>query len=232
MDPLYRLLNDAAYFYMESFERRVWAWGEIGMTHIPDLPRGDAIEYDPFWNRQYADRVAASHLIVPKMDRAIQICESNLAKKIDNGYDMEVFKTLAELAKHTARTYLDLSDLENAIKAAHQQRFINLDSAYHNLQNAGKIIKDQLARREMVFKQLLSVWEKTRLSKGMSTPSKKYFFEQERTRHFANRVPDMTYLIVDEQQLDLEGYLLKLQHYNSFFKARFLNGQSSGPKSF
>src|SRR6185295_17074455 len=58
MDTLYRLLNDAAYFYMESFERRVWAWGEIGMTHVPDLPRGDAIEYDPFWNREYADRVA------------------------------------------------------------------------------------------------------------------------------------------------------------------------------
>lgn len=220
---LYRLLNDGAYFYMESFEREVWAWGNIGMTNIPDMPRGDALEYDPFWNIRYADRVKAAHEFINKMDTAISICNANLNSDIDHRYDIEVFKTIAGMVKHTALTYIDLSNLENAIRAAHEQRFVNLDSAYQNLRKAEKIIENQLARRQSVFDSLVAVWQQTRLPKGMSTATKKYFFEQDRTRHFANRVADMSYLIVDEQQLDLEGYLLRLRQYMDFYHKRFLN---------
>ncbi|HEX5023945.1 MAG TPA: beta-N-acetylhexosaminidase [Agriterribacter sp.] len=222
MDSLYRLLNEGAYFYMESFERRVWHWGNIGKTHLPDLPRGDALEYDPFWNKQYADRVESSNVFLAKMNRAIDICKQNLALGIDNAYDVEVFMSLANMVKHTALTYLDLSHLEQAVKAAHEQRFVDVDSSYIHLTDAENIVKGQLARREKVYTDLVSLWEKTRLPKGMSTPTKQYFFEQDRTRHFANRVPGMSYLIYDEQLLDLEGYLQKLEAYKAFFHQRFL----------
>ncbi len=222
IDTLYRLLNEGAYFYMESFERRVWAWGEIGKTHLPDLPRGDALEYDPFWNAQYADRVKAANEFLKKMDGAIAICQQNLDDKINNSYDIEVFMSLANLIRHTALTYLDLSQLENSIKQAHENRFTDLDESYRSLQNAAQIVKDQLARREKVFNSLVAVWNRTRLEKGMSTQDKQYFFEQDRTRHFASRVADMSYLIVDEQLLDLENYLVKLQQYIQYFGQRFL----------
>ena len=52
---------------------------------------------------------------------------------------------------------------------------------------------------------------------------KQYFFEQDRTRHFANRVAGMEYLIVDEQKLNLEDYLSKLQLYIKDFRQRFLD---------
>jgi hypothetical protein len=221
MTRLYRLLNEAAYFYMESFERRVWAWGDIGKTHLPDLPRGDALEYDPFWTREYADRLEAAATMLPKMDSAIAICTSTLKNDPRNPYDIEVLQTLAELAKHTAQTYFDLQALESSIKQAHNQRFLNIDSAYYHLLNAEKIVGGQLARRQAVFSSLCNKWEETRLPKGMSTPEKSYFFEQERTRHFASRVPGMEYLIYDEQLLDLEGYLEKLKAYNRYFLERF-----------
>src|SRR5258706_11881748 len=51
MSELFNLLNEGSYYYMSTFERKVWHWGEIGKTHLPDLPRGDALEYDPFWNK-------------------------------------------------------------------------------------------------------------------------------------------------------------------------------------
>jgi hexosaminidase len=222
IDILYRLLNEGAYFYMESFERRVWAWGEIGKTHLPDLPRGDALEYDPFWNSQYADRVKAANIFLAKMDTAINICETNLKAGVANRYDIEVFMSLASLTRHTALTYLDLSQLEDAIKQAHEYRFTDLDASYKNLQKAAQIVTDQLSRRDKVFNELVQVWNKTRLEKGMSTKDKPYFFEQDRTRHFANRVPGMSYLIVDEQQLGLENYLVKLQQYIQYFGQRFL----------
>ena len=222
IDTLFRYLNEGAYFYMESFERRVWAWGEIGKTQIPDLPRGDAIEYDPFWNTQYADRVKAAHEYLGKMDKALAICNANLAENISNKYEIEVFKTLAELIRHTALTYLDLSALENNIKKAHQQRFVDIDSALESLTAAEQVVKNQLQRRKEVFDRLVSVWEETRLPKGMSTATESYFFQQERTRHFANRTADMSYLIVDEKQLNLEGYLLNLQKYIASFKSSLL----------
>ncbi|MGN6494150.1 MAG: beta-N-acetylhexosaminidase [Agriterribacter sp.] len=223
MDSVYRLLNEGAYFYMESFEREVWAWGEIGKTHLPDLPRGDALEYDPFWNTRYAERVKQSEIFLDKMNTLINICNKNLERDIDNRYDVEIFLSLANMIKHTALTYIDLSQLEQAIKQAHQLRFVDLQQSYSYLQQAENIVKKSIERRQNVFASLVTLWEKTRLPKGMSTPTKQYFFEQDRTRHFANRAPDMTYLIIDEQQLDMEDYLIQLQKYMHYFHSRFLN---------
>lgn len=64
-----------------SFERRVWHYGDIGKTHLPDLPRGDNLEYDEFWNREYA----------------VKIDESR-----------ELFTTVVNLVSHTCNTYLAL----------------------------------------------------------------------------------------------------------------------------
>ena len=127
------------------------------------------------------------------------------------------------MIKHTALTYIDLSQLEQAIKQAHQLRFVDLQQSYSYLEQAENIIKKSIERRQNVFASLVTLWEKTRLPKGMSTPTKQYFFEQDRTRHFANRAPDMTYLIIDEQQLDMEDYLIQLQKYMHYFHSRFLN---------
>ena len=72
----------------------------------------------------------------------------------------------------------------------------------------------------------MATWEQVRLPKGMSTEAKPYFHRQDRARHFANRKADMTYLIYDEQLLDLEGYLKDLKDYNNFYKETFLQNKS------
>jgi hexosaminidase len=59
----------------------------------------------------------------------------------------------------------------------------------------------------------------------LSTEDKKYFFRQDRARHFANRRPDMSYLIYDEELLDMEGYLQDLRHYMSYYKDLYLDGK-------
>ncbi|MEA2063400.1 MAG: beta-N-acetylhexosaminidase, partial [Gemmatimonadota bacterium] len=71
MRELWMILNKGGFYYMDTFERKVWHWGDIGRTHLPDLPRGDAIEYDPYWNRQYAEILKRSRDQVPKMQRAL-----------------------------------------------------------------------------------------------------------------------------------------------------------------
>lgn len=218
MDELFQLFNEGAFYYMSTLERNVWHHGVIGKTHLPDLPRGDALEYDPYWNREYSEIVKQSQEMDTKMQRALEIIDSNLTSEVRNRYDFEVFRSMAKLIWHTTQTYKDLSELENLITQAHSKHFESHELAYAEMEKASDLIESSLKRRETVFDELVATWEKVRLPKGLSTTDKKYFFRQDRARHFANRLPDMEYLIYDEQQLDMEGYLQKLREYMGYYK--------------
>ena len=221
MKELYQLLNEGSYYYAWTLERNVWHHGTIGKTHLPDLPRRQYIEYDPFWNREYADMVKASQKMRDKMLRAKQIIDMNKELSEKNNYDFDVYRTVAELIDHTCLTYLDLSRLERTITKAHKEAFSDRQAAIGYLMEAESIIEGSLDRREEVFTKLVKVWEQTRLPKGMSTPEKKYFYKMDRSRHFANRTPDMSYLIYDEQLLDMEGYLEKLKQYRKSIELEY-----------
>jgi len=222
MEELFRLLNEGVYYFAATMERNVWHYGEIGQTHLPDLPRGDALEYDPFWNKEYKDKVAQSKELLVKMNRALLLIENNRKAGVKHGYDLEVMRTAAELIRHTCLTYQDLSDLEYAIRDAHKSRFVDAKVSLDHLLKAQQIVENSLKRRGRVFDDLVSTWEATRLPKGFSTKDKSFFWQQDRARHFANRRPDMTFLIYDEQLLDLEGYLEKLKAYIDYFRATCL----------
>ena len=218
MDELFWLLNEGAYYFAGTMERNVWHYGEIGKTRLPDLPRGDALEYDPFWNFEYKEKLILSENILAKMNRALQIIETNRKAGVDHLYDFEIFRTSAELIKHTCLTYKDLSNLEYSIKDAHVKRFLDYKVSMNSLKKAEQIIENSLKRRDSVFGNLVRTYEVTRLPKGMSTSEKKYFWQQDRARHFAFRRPDLSFLIYDEQKLDMEGYLEKLKAYIDYFK--------------
>jgi hexosaminidase len=223
MGELYSLLNEASYYYYESFERRVWHYGYIGKTHLPDLPRGDNLEYDEFWNREYADRIEASREQLIKMDRAREIIRVNQGNSIRNSYDLELFTTYVDLVSHTCNTYLALSALEQAIKEAHNQRYISHLAAYQSMEKGVAIIESNLLERHKVYHELIAIWEKTRLPKGMSTADKEFFHRQDRARHFAFRRADMSYLICDEELLGLEEYKEKLLEYMDYYKQTYLD---------
>ena len=222
MGELYLLLNEASYYYFESFERRVWHYGYIGKTHLPDLPRGDNLEYDEFWNREYAARIEASHEQLIKMERAREIIRVNQKSGIRHSYDLELFTTYIDLVSHTCNTYLTLSLLEKAIKEAHNQRFVSHQSSYQSMEKAVAIIESNLLERHKVYHELLAIWEKTRLPKGLSTDDKEFFHRQDRARHFAFRRADMSYLICDEELLGLEDYKEKLLEYMDYYKKTYL----------
>jgi len=222
MKELYLLLNKAGYYYYKSLERRVWHYGDIGKTHLPDLPRSDNLEYDEFWNREYGLKIEESREQLEKMERASEIILANQAAGVQHGYDLEIFTTIVDLVSHTCNTYLTLSALEKAVKEAHNQRFSSHEAAYESMENAVKIIEANLSERQEVYQELVAVWEKTRLPKGLSTVEKEFFHRQDRARHFAFRRADMSYLICDEELLGLEDYKEKLLAYMDWYKKTYL----------
>ncbi len=219
---LFILLNKASYFYMDAFERKVWHWGEVGKTHLPDLPRDD-IEYDPFWNTEYHNMIGRSAVQLVKMDRVLEICDTNLILEARHPYDFELFKGIAELFRHTASTYLAFSELENKITEAHQLHFQDHRSAYNALVQAHQIAAGNLKEREEVFSRIKNTWEKQQFPKGMSLPGKEYLHARDRQRNFANRRADLSFMIYDEQLLGLEEYLSDLSEYIAWYKTNYLN---------
>ncbi len=202
-------------------ERRVWHYGDIGKTHLPDLPRGDKLEYSEFWNREYAEKVEESREQLKHMERAMEIISANRLAGIRNSYDLEIFSSIAQLVMHTCHTYLALSEIELAIKEAHSQRFRNHEAALGSLEKAVQIIESNLWEREKVNSELVSIWERTRLPKGMSTDEKEFFHRQDRARHFAFRRADMSYLICDEENLGLEEYREELLDYIDYYRSLY-----------
>ncbi|SCD21850.1 putative N-acetyl-beta-hexosaminidase [Proteiniphilum saccharofermentans] len=223
MEELYSLLNEGAYYFSWTFERNVWHHGEIGKTHIPDMLRNDNMEYNPYWNARYQNKVEESRETLQKMERALQIIENNKRLNPKNDYDFELYRTIAELISHTCSTYLDLSSLESIITRAHNLTFTDKAMAHEQLLKAKELIESSIERRTKVYNDLVRIWEITRLPKGLSTRGKEFFHQQDRARHFANRVPDMSYLIYDEQLLNMEGYLERLKDYIRYYKEKVLD---------
>ncbi len=152
----------------------------------------------------------------------MEIIRANQEAGIKNSYDLELFTTIADLVSHTCNTYLALSALEKDIKEAHNQRILSHQAAYQALEKAVGIIDTNLSERRKLYDELVAVWEKTRLPKGLSTDDKEFFHRQDRARHFAFRRADMSYLIYDEELLGLEDYREKLLKYMEWYKMTYL----------
>ena len=148
MKELFLLLNKGAYYYYKSFERRVWHYGDIGKTHLPDLPRGDNLEYNEYWNREYAIKIDESREQIKQMNRAMEIIQKNQDAGVQHSYDLEIYTSIVHLVNHTCNTYLVLSTLEKAIKEAQNRWYINRNAAIGSLENAVEIIKTNLSERE------------------------------------------------------------------------------------
>jgi hypothetical protein len=74
-----------------------------------------------------------------------------------------------------------------------------------------------------VFARIKTTWEKHQFPKGMSLPGKEYLHARDRQRNFANRRPDLSFMIYDEEMLGLEQYIQDLADYMEGYKNSYLN---------
>ena len=157
------------------------------------------------------------------MDRVFFICDSNLSLQVNHPYDFELFIGIAALFRHTANTYLSFSALENKITEAHNLHFQDHQSAYNALIQASQIAEGNLLEINQVFAGIKNTWEKHQFPKGMYLPGKEYLHARDRQHNFANRLPDLTFMIYDEELLGLEEYIQDLSEYISWYKTNYLS---------
>ena len=215
---LFEIMQQSSIFYYDTFERRVWHWGDIGRIHLPDFPRGD-LEYNGFWRQRYGKLLIRTHEEAQRVDRALAIIDDNLARDVSHRYDFEIMKVTADLERHNVNLILMLGALEEQIARASGSHYADRTQSLAGLKKAQTLIEESLAERKKVYDAFVAKHEETRLPKGLSLPGKPYVFARDRARHFANRTPDMSFLIADEQKLDLEGYLARLKKYTADYEA-------------
>jgi len=219
---LYRGLQDSAWFYSDSFQRKVWHWGDVGKVHLPDLPRWEDLEYSPYWQGRYADWIRDARTELQNIERESQLIWANLAQPIRNKYDFELYLAIAGLFRHNAQVILNLADLERLIGQAHDVHFSSRPRALRFLRQAVDLARSTVAEREEVYGHMVATCEKMQLPKGFSTAGKPYVHGRDRGRNFANRTADMKYLLIDEELLDLEGWADSLEvlanHYEGLLE--------------
>ncbi|HUW58508.1 MAG TPA: glycoside hydrolase family 20 zincin-like fold domain-containing protein [Planctomycetota bacterium] len=223
LEELFRSMEDRMFFYYRVLQRRIWHYGPVGKMHLPDLPRED-LEFDPFWRQRYADDVEDAKRELVALDRCADIIHDNLRRPLRSRDNLDILLTLVDLCRHNARLFTRMADLEENIGRASNQHWIDRKTALAGLKDAEKIVAEHIAERKQVMKTLIKVWEPTRLVKGMSTKRKKYVHARDRARHFANRTPDMSYLVHDEERLDMEGYLRALRRIIRDYEADLRKG--------
>ncbi len=103
------------------------------------------------------------------MEKVLALIKVNENAGVRHGYDFEIFRTTANLIKHTCLTYIDLSNLEYTIREAHVNRFVDCRASVNSLVKAQNIVRSTLARRDSIFTDLVRTYEETRLPRGFST---------------------------------------------------------------
>jgi hexosaminidase len=213
-----RLLQEGALFYDDTLQRRVWHWGDVGKVHLPDLPRA-GLEYDTFWRRRYAPMLRRAHEQRQGLERAESILRANLAQGARHAYDIEVMLSCVALMRHNVDLILGLGRVEELLKtASYDLHFTDRAGALRCLRGMEEVLAGLIAERERVYRELVACWERTRLPKGLAADGRAYLWRPERARHFANRTPDLRYLMVDEDLLDLDGYLARLRAHNEHYE--------------
>ncbi len=207
------LLQEAALFYDDTFQRRVWHWGDVGKVHLPDFPR-PGLEYDTFWRKRYAVMLSGARRQQVVLDRIEVILQRNLTLGARRAYDLEVMLSCQQLMAFNVQVILGLERLEELLKtASYDLHFVDREAALDCLRQMEKLLETLCKGREAVYSDLVGCWEKSRLPKGMDSGEHKFIWGLDRARHFANRTPDMRYLMIDIDLLGLDDYLARLRTY-------------------
>lgn len=212
------LLQVNAQFFDDCFERRVWHYGYIGKIHIPDFPR-EGLEFNPFFAVEYQGLITEANQHLQLLDRAETILKRNLANGVKHSYDIEIMLSCTALMRLSAELILCMKQWEDMLADAS----LNLHHAdkrksLQRLREIEMLLDRHLADKERVYNHVVTLWERTRLPKGYETSDQPYVYRRERARHFANKTPDMRYLVYDMDKLDIEGYLTRLTSYNDHYE--------------
>lgn len=228
MIEVYRGLQAQARFFESSWDRVVSkvrgpgygnSYGKgIGTTRFdqtlpqPALPAMPGLSFTPVYVGRYETLVENARRMALENDALIHRIHQNIPKADRNRYNLEVLLSIAELTGHHNRMISGMKVIEDRLKAARaaaekndpQQATSQLAAAYDQARN---IVEE----RHRTFQRLKTVWEKSRFPKGREASGRKFYHALDDTKdHWADRRPDLSYMIAPEESIELGQWMRRL----------------------
>ncbi len=228
MVEVYRGLQAQARFFESSWDRVISkargpgygnSYGKgTGTTRFdqtlpqPARPAVPGLSFTPVYVGRYETLVENARRMALENDALIHRIHQNITKADRNRYNLEVLLSIAELTGHHNRMILGMKGIEDRLKSARaaaekndpQQAVGQLVGAYDQARN---IVEE----RHQAFRRLKTVWEKSRFPKGREVNGKKFYHVLDDTKdHWADRRPDLSYMIAPEESVELEKWMKQL----------------------
>ena len=236
METAYLLLNEAAEFWESSwdrvpsrrgpsFKRQYHPRRDLTLA-LPQLPDPVTLDNRPFWQSRYADLIAKAPRAQANFAQLIGLLHGNILRasgKQGVSHNLAVLLSIARLLEHQVHLIAGLARAETLLTQARQAwDAVRPADAIAALRSAGKLVRDLAADREARFESLKTVWEKTRLPKGVDVGRKKFVWIGDDTKdHVADRTADLGYLVGPQRDLNLETWADQLDKTTKSFARKF-----------
>jgi hypothetical protein len=237
MVEVYRTVMEGARFYESSLDRvpayrlkptyGSWAGKGRDTTRIdltielPAVPFSydETLVAETRFSRLYAKSLATAPQIRRRLDSVIAVLQGKLSGVDRNHYNVEVLLSIAHFEKHFVEMMLSLQQVEQVLVDASQvlregdnRKVLGLLVRVHARVNG------ILADRARMWRNLKSVWEKSRFPKGRSVDGRDFVHILDDLKdHRADRRAGLDYLLEPLENAGLEQWNKDLATYIRFF---------------
>jgi hypothetical protein len=186
----------------------------------PALPQQPGLEITPVYHSgRYGDLVEEARGLLQENQELTQKIFGAMHRVQRNRYNLEVFLSLAQLTRHHNQLIVAMHEMEsNLMAAARAARSYNPNRdpqearrAVEGLLSAFRLANSVVEDRKRTFAGLEEIWEKSRFPKGQSLNGREFVHILDDTKdHWADRRPDLSYMIAPEESINLEGWMEKI----------------------
>jgi hexosaminidase len=235
MTGIYRGLQAQARFFERSWDRvpsrvRSKAYGNSRGKGIggerkdltlpaPPMPEPTGLEFAPLYTGRYAELAKRAVLMANLNEALIGLLNDAIPKVGRNRYNLEVFLSIANLTGHHDRMIAGFRTIEETLaqaRSAADQR--DPKRALELLLQARRRVAAINEDSDRVFADLKTTWEKSRFPKGQEVNGKKFYHVMDDTKdHFADRRPDLSYLMAPEESIGLQHWISQLTEVASTY---------------
>jgi len=225
---IYRAIQSQARFFESSWDRvpsrvRGRAYGNSEGKGVggeredltlppPPLPESTKLDFTPVYTGRYTELAKSAAQMTEANDALVGRLYEAVPKVARNRYNLEVLLSIVKLTGHHDRMIAGFRTIEQALGAARsaaadQDSERALELLLQARREAAEISEDSIR----VFEYLRTTWEKSRFPKGQEVNGKKFYHVMDDTKdHWADRRPDLSYMMAPEESIGLEQWLRQL----------------------
>jgi len=178
----------------------------------PALPAALNLQFQPVYVGHYRELVKeAERMLDLAADLRFSLI-TTLTSANRNQYNLEVLLSLADYLRHHSHMIVSLGRIEDLMGQA-QKEAGNGDpqQAVESLIQAHTLAREVIQDRENMFAYLKQIWEQAHFPKGQTVDGRNFLHILDDVKdHWADRRPDLSYLIEPEESIDLETWTEKL----------------------